>query len=251
MSERTLAVLQARMTSSRLPGKVMMEINGEPMIYWQVQRVLQSKRVDKLVVATSVDSTDDVLVKFLEEKDIHVYRGSLENVLSRFIEVSDENLCDAVIRLTGDCPLVMPQLIDEMVCKFYEEGVDYLSNTLEPTFPDGLDIEIVKKGVLEKLLNFSTDPKELEHVTYGVYNRPATFQLYSFLNDSDQSNARWTVDFQEDFDFVSTIFREFTGREIEFTYQEVSKFLMENAHLQIQNQGYRRNEQLQNDEVIG
>ena len=113
MSGRTLVVLQARMSSSRLPGKVMMELNDKPMIYWQIQRILRSKRVDSLIVATSVDPSDDALVLFLEENSINVYRGALDDVLSRFIQVSEIYPHDAVIRLTGDCPLVMPELIEE------------------------------------------------------------------------------------------------------------------------------------------
>lgn len=142
----------------------------------------------------------------------------------------------------------MPELIDQMVEKFFEQDVDYLSNTLEPTFPDGLDIEIVRRGGLELLSTFDLEPKEFEHVTYGVYKRPEIFKLSNFLNESDCSLERWTVDYQEDMDFVRSIFKEFSNRETEFTYQEVSDFLTKVPQLKSQNSTYRRNEQLQNDE---
>ena len=248
MRNRTLAVLQARMSSSRLPGKVMMEINGHPMIYWQIQRILQASSVDKLVVVTSVDPSDDSLTKFLEGYSVTVYRGSLDNVFSRFLEVATQYQHDALIRLTADCPLVMPELLDKMVMEFYREDADYLSNTLKPTFPDGLDIEIIKHGALERLATFTLGPRELEHVTYGVYKRPEVFKLLNFQNQTDQSLARWTVDYQADLDFVRAIFKEFSGRERNFTFPEVCQFLEENPHLQAQNHAYMRNEQLQNDE---
>ena len=248
---RTLVVLQARMSSSRLPGKVMMEVNGKPMIYWQLQRILDSMCVNSLVVATSLDPSDDPLVSFLEENLIGVYRGELDNVLSRFIEVSEIYPHDALIRLTGDCPLVMPKLIDQMVSAFYEQDVDYLSNTLEPTFPDGLDIEIVKHGVLKSLSAFDLELKELEHVTYGIYTRPEIFKLSNFLNESNRSQERWTVDYQEDLDFVRLIFSQFPGRETKFTYEEVGEFLAENPQLRLQNHLHTRNEQLQKDSNHG
>ena len=251
MSNRNLAVLQARMSSSRLPGKVMMKINGMPMIYWQIQRILKAKKVDSLVVVTSTDSTDDPLANFLQENYVDVYRGSLDNVLSRFINVAEMYPHDALLRLTGDCPLTMPNLIDKMMVRFYEQDVDYLSNTLVPTFPDGLDIEIVKHGVLGRLSTFHLELKELEHVTYGIYSRPETFKLSNYLNESNHSHDRWTVDYQEDLDFVREIFNEFPGRETEFTFQEVNEFLKENPQLQAKNHGHKRNEQLQDDKNHG
>lgn len=251
MTARTLVVLQARMSSSRLPGKVMMHINNKPMIYWQIKRILKAKKVSSLVVATSLDTTDDVLSKFLEAHSINVYRGSLGNVLSRFIEVSEKYPHDSLIRLTGDCPLVMPELVDQMIEAFYEEGVDYLSNTLDPTYPDGLDIEIIKKGILEKLSTFNLEPKELEHVTFGIYKRPEIFKLSNYVNKSNQSRERWTVDYHEDFEFISSIFARFSGRETEFTLQEVNKYLEENPQIRAQNQMHNRTEQLQNEENSG
>ncbi len=244
MSNHTLAILQARMSSTRLAGKVMMRINEQPMIYWQIQRILESKNVNQLVVVTSNHSTDDLLVDFLEKKAVNVHRGSLNNVLSRFCEVSMKYPNDAFIRLTGDCPLVMPNLIDEMIEQFYEQDVDYFSNTLIPTFPDGLDVEILKHGVLEKLTNFQLEESELEHVTYGVYKRPEVFKLFNFLNDTNRSKDRWTVDYLEDLDFVREIFKNFSGNETKFTYQDVCSYLEENPQLLRRNQSHMRNEKL-------
>jgi spore coat polysaccharide biosynthesis protein SpsF len=135
----------------------------------------------------------------------------------------------------------MPELIDQMVDVFYEQNVEYLSNTLEPTFPDGLDVEIMQCGVLEKLATFKLGSKELEHVTYGVCARPEIFKLSNFRNESDFSRKRWTVDYQEDFEFVSRIYRQFAGRESEFTFTELCDFLQENPTIETLNHTYRRN----------
>ena len=251
MSGLSLVVLQARMSSSRLPGKVMMEINGKPMIYWQIQRILRSKCVNSLVVATSTDSSDDSLVLFLEENLINVYRGALDNVLSRYIEVSEKYVHNALIRLTGDCPLVMPELIDQMVGAFYEQEVDYLSNTLKPTFPDGLDIEIIRHGVLQKLNTYNLKPKELEHVTYGIYTRPDTFKLSNFLNESNRSHERWTVDYQEDLDFVREVYSNFAGYEVTFTYSDMLAFLRQKPDVMSGIDAARRNEQLHKEQNHG
>jgi spore coat polysaccharide biosynthesis protein SpsF len=244
MSNHTLVILQARMSSSRLTGKVMMKINEQPMIYWQIQRILESKNVNQLVVVTSDQSTDDPLVDFLQQNAVDVHRGSLNNVLSRFHEVNMKYSSDAFIRLTGDCPLVMPDLIDKMVEQFYEQDVDYLSNTLIPTFPDGLDIEVLKHGVLEKLADFQLGESELEHVTYGVYKRPEIFKLSNFLNEFDRSQDRWTVDYLEDLNFVREIFKNFSGKETKFTYQDVCSFLEASPELLKRNENHKRNEQL-------
>ena len=216
----TVAILQARMSSSRLPGKVMMPINGEPMIYRQIERIRQASTIDEIVVATSTDPSDDSLAEFMLEKGIEVFRGSLDDVLSRFSEIQKDKYATAIIRLTGDCPLIMPELIDAMVAKFYEANVDYLSNTLEPRYPDGLDVEVIKPSVFGKLEEFNLSWAEKEHVTLGIYSRPLIFTLENFYGEEDLSQRRWTVDYLEDLVFVRKVFSEFLGRESTFTFKD-------------------------------
>ena len=239
------------MSSSRLPGKVMKELNGLPMIYWQIQRILRSKAVDDLIVATSTDVTDDVLASFLKGISVKVFRGDLNDVHSRYVEASLGYPHGALIRLTGDCPLVMPDLIDQMVKKFYELDVDYLSNTLKPTYPDGLDIEIIRNGVLNQLAAFSLNQKEKEHVTFGIYNRPEVFKCMNYENLRDCSSQRWTVDHQEDFDFVQKIFSRFQGQELGFTYEDVDEYLDLNPGIESMNSDFQRNEGLRNEKNHG
>jgi len=226
-----LAVLQARMSSNRLPGKVLMEVNGKPMIYWQIQRILQSKEISKLVVATSDCPTDDVLIKYLESINCDIIRGSLDDVLARFIKVENIYNPDSIIRLTGDCPLVMPELIDSMIKKFYKVKVEYLSNIIELTYPDGLDIEIIKAGTLSKLTAMNLLNNEREHVTLGIINRLDQFRSFNVANLSDLSSYRWTVDTEDDLVFVRGVFKAFTSRETEFNFEELVHYFKVHPHL--------------------
>ena len=231
MKPFNLAILQARMSSTRLPGKVMRNINGKPMIYWQIERIKKSKSIDKLIVATSIDESDDILADFLKTNKVEVYRGELQDVLSRYLKIEESFKPTTIIRLTGDCPFVMPELIDEMLAKFYEINVDYLSNTLELSYPDGLDIEIVKSGVLKKLSNYGLSNLEREHVTLGIVNRKNLFSTECYSNYKDLSHYRWTVDTFEDFEFVSMVFNKFRLNEVNFTFEELGKFFEENSEI--------------------
>jgi spore coat polysaccharide biosynthesis protein SpsF len=243
-SPRYLVVLQARMSSNRLPGKVLKSINGQPMIFRQINRVVESTQVEDLIVATSLNSSDDELVKFLESKDVKVFRGSLDNVLSRFLEITKKINPTNVIRLTADCPLVMPKLIDEMIDYFEEKSPDYLSNSLVPTFPDGLDVEIISSEALSRLESLDLSKMELEHVTMGIYNRPDLFKVLNFSNTVNQSNMRWTVDYPEDLDFVRSVYSHFKGQESIFDHQKVLEFLRSNPEVVSGISASRRNEAL-------
>ena len=245
----TVAILQARMSSSRLPGKVMMPINGEPMIYRQIERIRQASTIDEVIVATSTDPSDDSLVEFLLDKGIEVFRGSLNDVLSRFSEIQKVIKSTAIIRLTGDCPLVMPELIDRMMAKFYDTNVDYLSNTLEPTYPDGLDVEIIRPSVFGKLAALDLNDAEREHVTLGIYSRPEIFVLENFRCDEDLSQRRWTIDYLEDLVFVRRVFNQFMGRESTFTFEDIMLFLANEPDLRSAISADRRNEQLGGKEI--
>lgn len=218
---KNLVVLQARMSSSRLPGKVLKIVNGKPIIYWHISRILKSKSVDSIIVATSTDSSDDVLVDFLSSIGVQYYRGSLNNVFSRYLEIAKQELPEFIVRLTADCPLFMPELLDEMLGDFSNLDCDYYSNIDPPSFPDGLDIEIFKPKSLITLSNFELTNQELEHVTIGIRNRKDIFSQLNFPNKEDMSMKRWTIDTQEDLDFIGAIYSELVGKETEFSFQDV------------------------------
>ena len=223
-----LTVLQARMSSTRLPGKVMMDLNGKPMIIRQLSRIAQAQQVGKVIVATSKDKSDDPLADFLVSEGVEVFRGELVNVFSRFYELKERYQPRNMLRLTADCPLVMPRLIDEIVEFFNEGDYDYVSNTLLPNYPDGLDVEIFRAEVLVHLQDRQMTDSEKEHVTLGIYTRKEEFKVANYFNLAEKVTGRWTVDFPEDLEYVREIYASFVGREETFTFDEVNAVLAKN-----------------------
>ena len=210
-----VAIVQARMTSTRLPGKVLADIAGEPMILRQLERVARAASLHEIVVATSIDPSDDELVSVVEEAGYRVVRGSLDDVLDRFIHAMDESGAGTVVRITADCPLHSPAVIDEVVASFLVSGADYASNTMQPTYPDGVDVEVVRASVLREVDAIATDPPEREHVTLGVYRRPEQFAIHSVVGPRDLSDLRWTVDTPEDLAFVREVYARLLPAEFE------------------------------------
>jgi spore coat polysaccharide biosynthesis protein SpsF len=203
-----LAVLQARMSSSRLPGKVMAPVLGEPMIGRQVERLRRARRIDQLVVATSTDASDDPLAAYCAGLELAVFRGSLDDVLERFHGVlAAHPQAKAVVRLTADCPLADPDLIDRVIGHHHEAGADYTSNTLgSRSFPHGLDTEVIRPAALAEAARNATDPYEREHVTPYIYRRPETYRLAGVARHESLAALRWTVDFPEDLAFVRDVY---------------------------------------------
>lgn len=226
-----MAVLQARMSSTRLPGKVMRPLLGEPMLGRQIERIRRAQRVDSLVVATSTDPADDVIAEYVAGLGLPVIRGPLDDVLARFIQVIDELEPDVVVRLTADCPLTSPRVIDAVIEQFLSADADYCSNTLEPTYPDGLDIEVVRPSALRAVAAVSADVAEHEHVTLGVYRRPEQFVLSSVTSDRDLSQLRWTVDTPEDFAFVEQVYGALVEQDPQFDIDEILHLLEERPAL--------------------
>ena len=201
-----VGVLQARMSSTRLPGKVLEPILDVPMIGRQVERLQRATGMDGLVVATSMDPGDDALADYVATLGVPVVRGSLDDVLARFVQAIDEHSIDTVVRLTADCPLASPAVIDAVIADFATGGADYVSNTLTPTYPDGVDVEVVRADVLRWVASNSDDPHEHEHVTLGVYRRPERFVVRNVAGAEDLSDLRWTVDNPDDLAFVREVY---------------------------------------------
>lgn len=221
----TVGILQARMTSTRLPGKVLAPIAGQPMIARQIERLRRSTLLDEIIVATSTDPSDDALANVLEELPVRVVRGSLDDVLARFVLAMDEAGPDVVVRLTADCPLASPHVVDLVVAAFLDGEWDYVSNTLEPTFPDGLDVEVVRPEALRWVAEHSTDRDEHEHVTLGVYRRPERFRLSNVRGERDLSHLRWTVDDPDDLRFVRTVYERLLPEQPMFEWQDVLELI--------------------------
>ena len=242
MTNKNLVILQARMSSTRLPGKVLAVINDKPMIYWQIQRIRRAKNIDELIVATSTERSDDALADYLELNGVLVERGPIDDVYERFNQVLKRRQdVQTIVRLTGDCPFVMPELIDEMVNRFEFSEADYLSNVLEPTFPDGLDVEIVNRTAFLKLGKYPLSATEKEHVTLGLRNRPSEFKIENFSQDFDLSQLRWTVDYEGDLKFAREIFSEFRGQEAKFSYGDLLRILKAKPELKNEVSGSLRN----------
>ena len=239
-----LAILQARMTSSRLPGKVLEPIEGIPMIGRQIERVRRAQSIDGLVVATSVDASDDPLVEYVESLEVPVVRGSLDDVLGRFIDVIDLYHPVVVVRLTADCPLTSPRVIDTVIQHFDPEHVDYVSNTLQPTFPDGVDVEVVRADALRWVFENSADAHEHEHVTLGVYRRADRFRCVNVAGATDLSALRWTVDLPEDLAFVRAVYAELLPVNPEFDVDDILGLLERRPDLVRTEQQAKRNSAL-------
>ena len=223
-----LAILQARFSSSRLPGKVLKSILGKPMLLHQIERIQNSKRIDKLVVATSIEKSDNVIEEICLDNDIEVFRGSLDNVLDRFYQCAKLYNPEHIVRLTGDCPLVDWQAIDQTIQYHVKGKYDYVNNRSKPAFPDGLDVEVITYSALKSACDNAVLPSEKEHVTLYVRHRKDKFKLGYFYSVKDLSHMRWTVDEPEDFILVEKIYKNL--------YKDNPKFLMKDVLELLNNQ---------------
>ena len=216
---KIIGVVQARMGSTRLPNKVMKPLNGVPMIELLLNRLSKSKELELIVVATSINPLDDDLADYVQTLGFPCERGNESDVLSRFVQVGQRYQADALVRITGDCPLVDPEMVDECVNRFREERVDYFSNIEPPTYPDGLDVEVMTMTALQQALGQTKDRMDREHVTTFLRDS-GLFKTGSMINNTDLSNLRWTVDEIDDFEVITEIFRALAPR-ILFSWHEV------------------------------
>ncbi len=224
MKLRVIGIIQARMSSTRLPGKVLMTPAGQPMLVRVVRRTSQARRLDRVVLATTTSHEDDTIVKLSGASGWSTFRGSEEDVLDRYYEAAREYQADGIARITSDCPLIDPGIIDEIVRRFLRGQWDYVSNTLEPrSFPRGLDVEVFSFDALERAWREDTNPAWREHVTPYIYRHPELFRLHGVTNDTDYSHMRWTVDAPEDLEFVRKIYDHF-GHD-RFRWKEVIDLL--------------------------
>lgn len=237
-----LGILQARVSSTRLFGKVLKPILGKPMLQHQIERILRSKKIDKLILATSIDPSDDELEKLCKKINLSYYRGDLNDVLDRYYKAAHLYDPQHVVRLTGDCPLFDSFVMDQTI-EFYHAGnYDYVSNTMEPTFPDGLDVEIFSFSALKKAWQNATLSSEREHVTPYIHKNKNKFKTGSFKSNEDLSFHRWTVDEEKDFMFVSRIYESLYTKNPYFDTDKILEFLGKNPEIMGINKGISRNE---------
>lgn len=237
---KVVAIVQARMGSSRLPGKVMREIGGTPMIGLLLQRLSRARGVDQIVVATSDTPDNQVLADYVERIGFHCVAGSENDVLDRYLRAARAHQADVVIRITGDCPLVDPELVDQAVERFRQGGLDYLCNNYPPTYPDGLDIEVFSLAALERAGAETDKAFDHEHVT-PYLRTPGLFSQATISAPEDLSALRWTVDELTDFEVARNVFEHFAP-ETDFSWRDVLALQRNNPGIFAGNSTIQRNE---------
>ncbi|MDB4281777.1 glycosyltransferase family protein [Paraglaciecola sp.] len=240
----THVILQARVSSTRLPGKVLKLIIGKAMLAHQIARVQRAKLVDKIIIATSEDRSDDAIAQLCEHLSIPCFRGNLLDVLDRFYQASLAFPSEVIVRLTGDCPLIDSDIIDEVIDAHLNGSNNYTSNCEPASFPDGLDVEVFNYSALKTTWTNAKKPSEREHVTLFIRNHPELFSCGSVQHDTDLSNLRWTVDEKEDFIFVEQIYQALYRPNPAFTFNDILHYLEQYPDVAKINQSFTRNEGL-------
>lgn len=237
---KIVALVQARMGSTRLPNKVMKQIDGIPMIELLLSRLSRAKEIDQIIVATSIDERNQPLVEHVQKLGYVCEQGSENDVLDRFVQAARKHQADVVVRITGDCPLVDPELVDEVVRHFKAANVDYFSNTNPPTYPDGLDIEVCTFKALEDANRETSKPFDHEHVT-PFLRESGKFKTAAMQYGQDLSALRWTVDEPADFVVIEKVFQHFHPHT-DFTWSEVLNLQLQQPEIFNINQHLIRNE---------
>jgi spore coat polysaccharide biosynthesis protein SpsF len=238
---KVVIIVQARMTSTRLPGKILKKVLGKSLLEYQIERLRRVKLADEIVIATTINETDEPVVKLCNSVSVPYFRGSEEDVLSRYYETAKAHQADLIARVTSDCPLIDPEVIDQ-VMKLYidhQTEYDYVSNSLERTYPRGMDTEVFSFKVLQEAFLEATALPDREHVTPFIHRQPQRYSLASVNYSENQSYHRWTVDTPEDFQLIKKIIEaiypklpDFTLRDCLNLLEENPEWLTINAHVQ-------------------
>ena len=259
----TIAIIQARMGSTRLPGKIMMQVRNKPLLHYVINQALQSKKINKLIIATTNSSQDDQIVKFVDPYGVEVFRGSEEDVLDRYYQCAKKYNSDIIVRITSDCPLIDPNLIDKCITKFESHNFNYFSNINKKIgevwiyhlsgFPLGFAVEVFTFETLENAWKNAKKPSDREHVTQYILDNPKLFKIGNLENSKNYSDMRLAVDHQIDFDLVKTIIEHFPDGEV-FDMEKIAKFLNENPQLKQMNSRLQFNEgylkSLEQDKIV-
>jgi len=238
---RVVAIIQARTGSTRLPGKVLLDIAGKSMLFRDIERIRRSKKIDRVVIATTVKPADDRIADLCREYGCDCFRGSEDDVLDRYYQAARQFDAEAVVRITSDCPLIEPTVIDQIISKFLSlmPDIEYVSNIFPlRTYPRGLDTEVMSFSALERCWNEEKNPAYREHVTPYIHHNPEKFRIEEVNNDVDLSLMRWTVDTPEDMAFVRRVFEHF--RDDSFSWVDVLSLLRDQPELMEINKDIRQ-----------
>ena len=239
--KKNTVIIQVRTQSVRLPNKVLALINGKSLIWHIIERLKSCKKVEQIILATSSREEDKKLIEIANDCNILSFAGDENDVLSRFYHAALKFNADPIIRITGDCPLVDPSLVDKILEFYLENNYDFVSNTIIPTYPDGLDIEIFSLKSLTKAFNEAKLKSEKEHVTPYIWKNPKIFQLFNYKNKEDLSDYRWTVDEQLDLELIREIYSNFKPKII-FSFKDVIEMAKLNPQIFKINENIKRNE---------
>lgn len=221
---KTVAIIQARRGSTRLPGKVLKDLGGQTVLARVLARLRPARLIDELLVATTHAPADDTIVSECHRCSVAVFRGDEHDVLDRYYQAAKTAAADVVVRITSDCPLIDPEISDHTIAEFSKAHPDYASNSLLRSYPRGLDTEVMSIAALSRAWQEARNPHEREHVTPYLYEHPEKFKILSVTADADYSRQRWTLDTPEDLEFVRSIYARFSGNAI-FSWRDVLRLL--------------------------
>lgn len=238
-STRTVAIVQARLGSSRLPGKTLAIIEGQPLLAWILTRVQASKTIDELILATTTEPEDNVLLQFAQSFGIRAYAGSRDDVLDRFYQAAKFAHADFIVRITADDPFKDPDIIDLVVSRLHAADADYASNAMTPSYPEGLDVEVFSFESLKRAWHDALLASEREHVTPYIWKNRKLFRLVDVRNPIDLSHLRWTLDYEEDLTFAREIYARLAPRGI-FLMNDILQILEAEPALANINRGCQR-----------
>tara|TARA_B110000037_G_C17117484_1_gene504323 strand:+ start:1347 stop:2039 length:693 start_codon:yes stop_codon:yes gene_type:complete len=217
--KKIACIIQARSNSKRLPNKILKKISGRTVLEILISRLKKSKKIDKIIIATTKKKNDDIIIKIAQKNQVDYYRGNESNVLKRYYDCANKFNLDNILRITSDCPLSDKKLIDKMIGIYLTSKVDYMSNTIKRTFPDGLDIEIFNFRALNQAFKYAKSKFEKEHVTQYFF-KDKNIKKINYKNDIDLSKKRWTLDYHNDFLFISSVFNYFKP-DIYMSYKKI------------------------------
>ena len=226
---KTVIIVQARMTSTRLPGKVLKGVLGKPLLEYQIERLQRVKLADEIVIATTTNQTDNTIVGLCNRLSVSYFRGSEVDVLERYYQAATAHQASVVVRVTSDCPLIDSQVIDRVI-EYYlqnESTYDYVSNCIKRSYPRGMDTEVFSFSVLEQAFLEATAQPDREHVTPFIYRQPQRYRLGHVIYAEDCSHHRWTVDTPEDFDLIKKIIEAIYPNQPNFTLEDYLQLLQQ------------------------
>lgn len=239
---KIVATIEARMNSSRLPGKVLLPLAGKPMLQRIIERLQRSKYIDEIMVATTTNDIDDVLVKLAEKCGVSHFRGNEEDVLGRVFQAAQLSRADIIVRATGDNPLIDAGLIDQGMEMFFEKEVDYLGNSTTKSFPTGLSLEIFSTSVLEEVEKIALSPADRSHVSSFIYQHPEKYKLYLWKAEGTYffPELRITVDKQADYELIQTIYKRLLPKNEYFNVLDIIELVKKEPGLLLINKDVRQ-----------